>query len=180
MASMEGEILLENREGPGTTFELVLPVATEMGAGVAGRAPAQEVGRRGRVAVIDDEPAVANMMRRILEREHEVVSFNDPRAALDALGGSQPFDVVFCDVMMPYMSGNELFGRVRASRPELADRFVFITGGQTKPSVQAFLSGVPNERLDKPFAAQSLLGIARRLVGLRGHPPEREPPASSP
>ena len=179
MDSMGGELLLEASDDPGTTFELVLPVATEMGGGGAGSAPAPETGRRGRIAVVDDEPAVANMMRRILEREHEVVTFKDPQAALDALDGSQPFDVVFCDVMMPYMGGDELFRRVRASRPELADRFVFITGGQTNPSVQAFLSGIPNERVEKPFAAQGLLGIARRFVGLHNESSVQKPPLGS-
>lgn len=107
------------------------------------------------------------VVERILSKEHDVVAFTDPRAAADALEKGEAFDVVFCDLMMPFLSGEQLFTRVCASRPELADRFVFITGDQTDAALRAFLARIPNERMEKPFVVQNLLGIARRFVDVR-------------
>ena len=91
----------------------------------------------------------------------------DPREALLRFEQGRRFDVVFCDLMMPHLSGDALFERVRAIAPDQAERFVFITGGATEPRVQTFLAQVPNERLEKPFDVQNLRGIVRRSVGAR-------------
>ena len=88
-------------------------------------------------------------------------------STLAAIEAGSPFDLVLCDLMLPYLSGEELFNRVRAVRPGLTERFVFMTGGQTDPNVQAFLARVPNERIHKPFALQQLLVVARRFAALR-------------
>jgi CheY-like chemotaxis protein len=73
------------------------------------------------------------------------------------------FDVVFCDLMMPHFTGMDVHSRVKEANPELAERFVFITGGAVREDIRAFLNEVPNERLDKPFSSQNLRGIARRF-----------------
>jgi nitrogen-specific signal transduction histidine kinase len=172
MDSMGGGVALEHRDGSGATFELVLPVASEPESTEGSMVHVRSAAPRGRIAVIDDEPAVANVIQRILSQEHEVVTFDDPRTALEVLTQGDTFDVVFCDMMMPHISGEELFRRVCARRPELAAKFVFITGALTTSSVQTFLSCIPNDRLDKPFAAESLLGIARRFVAVRPRAPD--------
>jgi PAS domain S-box-containing protein len=168
LASMHGELSLDEADSHGTSFVITLPVANEPAEEApvprtASRAPSFG---RARIAVIDDEPIVLHVVQRTLSREHDVVTFADPRQALAAIESGRPFDLVLCDLMMPYLSGEELFNRVHAVRPGLTERFVFMTGGQTHPSVQAFLTRVPNERIHKPFALPQLLAVARRFAAL--------------
>ena len=115
--------------------------------------------------VIDDEPAIVKIVKRILDRDHEVVGLGDSREALERLRSGERFDVVFCDVTMPYLSGDALHQEVSRTQPDLARRFVFITGGAIDPRVQRFLAETPNERLDKPFVSRDLRAIARRFTG---------------
>jgi CheY-like chemotaxis protein len=84
--------------------------------------------------------------------------------ALDRLVAGEEFDTVLCDLMMPDLSGMELYERVAAVRPDVAERFVFITGGAFTPRARAFLDRVPNARIDKPFDAANV----RSLVHSRG------------
>ena len=67
-------------------------------------------------------------------------------------------------MMMPHLTGQELYQRVLAEKPELARKFVFVTGGATSPATKQFLESVPNDLLEKPFSMATLLGLARRYV----------------
>ena len=88
----------------------------------------------------------------------------DPREAQLLLDSDRAFDLIICDLMMPALSGSQLFRVTKAKAPQLADRFVFMSGATSNPDVQAFLASVPNERLDKPFSSAALLDLARRFV----------------
>jgi two-component system, NtrC family, sensor kinase len=81
--------------------------------------------------------------------------------ALRLLQDGAPFDLVLCDVMMPETSGMDVYEQLRVTRPELADRMVFMTGGAFTSRATRFLASVPNARLEKPFrseAVEALLG----------------------
>ncbi len=158
-----GEITMESVVGEGTVFRIALPVAhVPAPVKVSGR-PA-EAGNRGRVLVVDDETPILLTIQRMLAADHEVTALAAGRDALDLLLAGVRFDVIFCDVMMPHMSGIELFDEVRRALPHIASRFVFLTGGATNPTVLDFLGTVANERLDKPFTVQGLRALVRRYV----------------
>ena len=118
--------------------------------------------RVGRVLVIDDELLVAESLRRVLSGECEVTVTTEPSAALARLTSGEWYDVIFCDVMMPGMNGVTLHDRVKCDQPELAARFVFITGGIVLPHVQTLLEGVSNLVLAKPLDMQALRELVRR------------------
>jgi CheY-like chemotaxis protein len=61
--------------------------------------------------------------------------------------------------MMPVMTGMELHEQLRRTAPDQADRIVFLTGGAFTPRARAFLDEVPNPRLEKPFALQTLRAL---------------------
>jgi CheY-like chemotaxis protein len=119
---------------------------------------------KSRVLVIDDEPAIATVVRRLLRGEHEVKAFMDARAALEYLERDATFDVIMCDIMMPHMSGIEFYERLRARHPELAKRTVFMTGGAFHGSAKQFLRAVPNPVLDKPFETHALHQAIAQIV----------------
>jgi CheY-like chemotaxis protein len=116
--------------------------------------------RRGRVLVIDDEPAIGRVIGRVLEREHEVSVLTDARDALSRIAAGEVFDVVFCDLMMPGMTGREFFEALRGSNPELAQRVVFVTGGAFTGSMEEFLRTTGNTSISKPFDPEALRRIA--------------------
>lgn len=164
--ALQSELLVETEVGRGTCFHLALPAASLHSTSTAPSvAPPASIVHRGHVLVIDDEPPILRAVGRLLGREHEVVTLTDPHEALELLtkeGGR--FDLVLCDIAMPGLRGDELYAAVRASSPQIADRFVFMTGGITEARCQAFLDGISNESIDKPFDVQHLRTIVRRFV----------------
>jgi PAS domain S-box-containing protein len=160
-----GSIAVEPRlPDGGACFRVTLPVMKQVAEAAPAAAPilpapAPTTGRR-RVMVVDDEPVLANMIARMLHHEYQVEVVVDARVALQRLL-DQPHDVVLCDLMMPTMTGMDLYEEVTRHRPELGDRFVFMTGGAFTDRATEFLSRVPNDRIDKPFnrsALKALLG----------------------
>jgi CheY-like chemotaxis protein len=118
---------------------------------------------RGIVALIDDEPSVLLALQRVLGPHHDVKSFSQPLHALEALPELHP-DVIFCDVMMPEMSGAEIYNRLRATHPTLAERLIFMTGGAFSSTAREFLDEVQRPILDKPFTAEAVRRMANEQV----------------
>ena len=109
--------------------------------------------------VVDDELTVVSMLSRILSEEHNVHVATSAETALEMLD-REDFDVVLCDLLMPNMSGVDLYEEVSRRYPGFQERIVFMTGGAFTPRAAQFLSRVSNPRIEKPFDMRSL----RRLV----------------
>ena len=161
-----GELSVEPSPGGGATFRVGFPASTRCTQSEAPRI-VEPRSTRGRVLIVDDDLAVLGALRRALDRDHDVVACGDPREAATLIESGEHFDVVFCDLMMPSLNGDALHARALAKDRNLAERFVFITGGATRPALNDFLASVPNERLEKPFSIQNIRGIARRFVASR-------------
>jgi PAS domain S-box-containing protein len=164
IAGMGGEISVESSVGAGTTFRIVLPASGESHP-IATVAEASNAApfRRAHILVVDDEPAVGLVIRRVL-RKHEVVVVTTAQAALDCLDNST-FDLILSDLMMPGMSGIEFYNTLVRVHPMLASRVVFLTGGAFTPEANAFLQRVTNERLEKPFDISQLRALVQRFAG---------------
>jgi CheY-like chemotaxis protein len=119
--------------------------------------------RSGRILVVDDEPLVGRMIERALAREHFVAAVTSGRAALARLVAGEHFDLILCDLMMPEMTGMELYDRVRAHSEEQAERMVFFTGGAFTSWARAFLESHPY--VEKPFDLSALEALVRARVG---------------
>jgi len=111
--------------------------------------------------VVDDEPLVGKAVQRVLASQHEVVSESSARSALARFERGESFDLVLCDLMMPQMTGMELHAAVSFAAPEMAERFVFLTGGAFTPAAREFLDRSAMRRIDKPFEPADL----REMVG---------------
>jgi CheY-like chemotaxis protein len=143
---------------------------------------------RRRILAVDDEALLLKAYRRMISDTHEVVTALGGRDALLVLRKRQDFDVILCDLQMPEMSGMELFMTAKREFPELAKRFVFVTGGAFSAEARHFLEQAVT-CLNKPFSVDELMGLIEAKVAENGAVPDpslpREPartwtsPASS-
>ena len=165
VTELGGTIDFFSGAGRGTTFRVALPLA-DLAAPLAA-SPARAAaagGRRGSVLVIDDDVALSHSVQRILTAEHDVRAIDSAKVALELFGEGQRFDVVLCDLMMPQITGFELFARLNDVDPKQAARVVFMTGGAFTPTARAFLDSSPNHRIEKPFDVQELRALVNGLV----------------
>ncbi|MDB4991642.1 MAG: hybrid sensor histidine kinase/response regulator [Myxococcaceae bacterium] len=112
--------------------------------------------RRPTVLVVDDESMICELVNDILEEDYDVVSFTDPRAALATLlSGS--FDVVVCDLLMPELTGMDLYEQLASQRSDLINRVIFLSGGGFTDGAREFLARVRRPQVKKPFHQSELL-----------------------
>jgi len=121
-------------------------------------------GKRGRVLVIDDEVMVAKAIQRVLSFEHEVVAVEQAAQALERIRSGERFDVILCDLMMPQMTGMDLYAELCRYDVELASRVIFLTGGAFTVAARAFLAEVENQRVEKPFDTQHLRALVNDRI----------------
>jgi len=150
-----GRIDVESGVGEGSTFRITLPSATPRAAGLAVASASRAAKLRGRILVIDDEPMLLQAMKRMLSG-HDVVCVEDAREAAALLATGERFDIILSDVLMPRMTGIELYERLLADNPDAARRIVFLSGGAVNQSTSDFLASVPNLCLDKPVSPPAL------------------------
>jgi PAS domain S-box-containing protein len=162
--SMGGAIAFESEPGKGTVFRITLPAAARQPSPVPPNRVERRVPRRGRILVIDDESMVVSVVARFLADVHDVVPALDARTGLELLLRDPSFDVILCDLMMPHMTGMELYATLREANPALARRMVFMTAGAFTPRAREFLESVPNARLEKPFDPATLRALLDQLV----------------
>ncbi|HEY5921197.1 MAG TPA: response regulator, partial [Kofleriaceae bacterium] len=72
------------------------------------------------------------------------------------------YDVILCDLMMPGVTGRDVYERVRTQSPAVAARMVFVTGGAFIPALASFLDSVDNLKLRKPFTREQALAIVQQ------------------
>jgi len=122
---------------------------------------------RRKALVVDDEESNAALVRRVLAGAgYDVESTTLSRRALVMIERTA-YDAVICDVKMPELSGQELYGRVCQIRPEMARRFIFITGDIDGEDTRQFLDESRCSYFMKPFNLERLTAAVDMLTGSR-------------
>jgi DNA-binding response OmpR family regulator/signal transduction histidine kinase len=164
VSAIGGEITVETQPGAGTTFAVLLPalapVARATRATTSTDAPAT---RRGRVLIVDDEQMVATTFRRALASAHDVTAA-DPMDAIRMITDGEEFDVILCDLMMPNVTGMDLYAELSRVAPVQAARMVFITGGAFTMQGREFLEHTKNRHLEKPIDLDALRALVNTAV----------------
>lgn len=162
-----GTITVRSELGIGTSFHVRLRASSAPLPQSARRFPSLNPAHRARVLIVDDEPLILRSVARLLRDQHDVETAKNGREALLLLSEQGPFDLVVCDLMMPEMTGMELYGAVLDRDPATADRFVFLTGGAYTDLARQFLNGIGNPKLDKPIQPNLLRSVVSGV--LRGN-----------
>lgn len=163
VSEMGGLIEVESDVGKGTLFRLVLPAARDSQA-VKASSVRPTTGHKTRVLVVDDEPAMGRALQRSLHDHMDVTILTSAKEAIQRLAAGERFEVILSDVMMPEMTGMELYQRLVRIAPEQAQRVIFVTGGAFTAAAREFLDRVPNPRIEKPVEAANLLAIVAGMV----------------
>ena len=121
--------------------------------------------RASRVLVVDDEPAIARALQRMLKQQYDVVICGGALVAFRKLTeDAEAYRAIVCDLMMPGMSGMDLYFMLQREIPGLERRMVFVTGGACSAEEQAFLDGIENACVAKPISRTILHQALERLV----------------
>jgi PAS domain S-box-containing protein len=159
IAGLRGELVVESHEGKGTTFRITVPVGRGAPKVERRSTPMPGAGLRAaaaRVLIVDDEPALASALAAFLGLEHHVTVVGRAEQALALLSEGHRFDAIVCDVLMPQISGIDMYEQIERRFPAMTGRMIFITGASTMPRVADFLARVDNARLDKPIDVEQL------------------------
>jgi hypothetical protein len=172
-----GHIWLYSEPGRGSTFKLYFPRVDERPTPEQARPPRAAAARAtGTILLVEDEPAVRDMTRRMLERAgYSVTAVPEGRIALATLdSGVPPPDILVTDVVMPELSGVELAQRVLDRAPATA---VVLLSGYTPENLD--LEGLLARGaafVTKPVASSELLRAVEE-ARLRTTPTGRDGPA---
>jgi CheY-like chemotaxis protein len=173
---MDGSITLESQLGRGTSVTITLRRWSEESADFQAieppRTPAPELltpnpTRRLSIIIVEDETALLQPLRRMLADRHDVLTFSDPRDGMRCLIEREPPDIIICDVNMPYVSGLDLYRQVTQMRPFLAERFIFLTGGESQ-ELASLLADSPRRILEKPVHRRDLIAAIESVSAARG------------
>jgi CheY-like chemotaxis protein len=116
------------------------------------------------ILVVDDEPDLRFILRRIFEKAgHDVVESGNGADALEVVRGRRP-DLVVTDMMMPIMGGVELIRRLRAD-PDTAGIPILAASGDGRLAVSADVV------LSKPYQPDQLVTAANALLAKRAERP---------
>ncbi len=124
-----------------------------------------------RILVVDDDPAIREMVALTLEKSgHVVVRASGVRAARAALASSA-IDLVVCDIYMPGENGLDLLAEVRHARPELPVILMTARGTIETASLASRIGAF--DYLAKPFDLGALLDRVRAALAPAGAPASR-------
>jgi CheY-like chemotaxis protein len=117
-----------------------------------------------RVLVIDDELTTTELLQELLEKEgYEAVTASDGREGLEHLEeAEEAFDLVLCDVMMPFMSGVQLCRTIQQSSAAYRDIPVVLMSAAGLPAPGSGCNYA--SFISKPFDLDSMLKVLAHLT----------------
>jgi PAS domain S-box-containing protein len=166
VASLDGELEVDSEVGKGSVFRVRLRASVSQRPSSPSSLPPLLAECHGRLLLIDDDDMVLKALSRVLHG-HEIVATGSAREALAKLKEDDGFDIIFCDLMMPSMTGMDFYEELLRTRPEIAPRVVFMTGGAVTSKSLNFLSTVSNQRMEKPFNVGGVRAMVQRILVAR-------------
>ncbi len=165
VASHHGAIRVESCPGVGTTFIITLPAAVDAPPVATPTPMGTRIGSGETILVVDDEPAVAQVLRDLLDHlGYQPTVVHHPEAALQLVADApHAFRLVITDFTMPGMTGDRLLELLKALRPDLP---VILTSGYSADGGSNALQRHPGTLvLSKPYTIERLAEVVREALG---------------
>jgi len=165
LARYGGFMRISSRLGEGTTVQLCYPAARSPDEVLRERAPAD---RQDCILVAEDDGMLLDLARRILqEAGYDVIVAHDGEEAVRRFEENKDrISLVLTDVVMPKLTGREVYERIIELKPEC--KVIFASGYDPIASHVGFISQRSLPLLTKPFRPQDLLLAIRQV--LHGEP----------
>ncbi len=164
ICDLKGKINVQSIVGKGTVFSVYIPVILE----ISKKQPESDIiaypGNKKQILLVDDDPMVLKLMRRMLEGQGQITSVlggSDAMKLIDQHG--KLFDIIISDFNMPQISGSDLYHHAAKHYPGLERRFIFVTGGAELPWAKTFLITAGNPVLEKPFQLKDILKMIHKI-----------------
>jgi signal transduction histidine kinase/ActR/RegA family two-component response regulator len=171
MKMLNGAVDLESEPGEGSTFRLYFPVHQEASekSDSGDNAGKKEISGR-QILVIDDEDALREVFtEHLLAAGFVLHSYTDARKALTFFKTAYAdISLVVLDMMMPEVSGTDMFYQLRDISPDIP--VVVVSGFAEENRIQSLLDSGASEFLQKPFRAAELIRTVKNV--LNRHPVE--------
>ena len=163
----KGALRVESKPGKGTTFCILLPVSATQTSSPFIEPVSTAIPLTGIVLVVDDEPAVREVMCEILEMSGlQVLSAPNGRAGLEIVQAKNvEIAVAIVDMQMPEMNGLETLERMLMISPNLQ---VILSSGYSEYELADHLIGKPNVTfLQKPYSIDTVVKKVQERMQLR-------------
>ncbi len=160
-----GNIWVYSEPGKGTTFKVYLPrVGEPAEEGVPRTAGPLSTSGTGTILVVEDEPAIRALAKRVLEgRGYRVIEAGSGKDALERVRAEEgPINLLLTDLVMPDMPGTELACRLEEMRPGV--RVLFMSGYTDDGVVRSGQLGSGHAFLQKPFTPGILASKVREIL----------------
>jgi two-component system, cell cycle sensor histidine kinase and response regulator CckA len=156
-----GAIVVDSKVGQGSSFAIILPAAASTEP-ASSESPPTAPPQALRVLVVDDEPLVRSLIRRLLERRgFTVEEACDGRSALATLERIQ-VDLIVLDMTMPDLDGAQVVRRVRASGSNVP--ILLSSGYMAAAAENALERSMIQGFLAKPFGSRELMEAVDRAL----------------
>jgi CheY-like chemotaxis protein len=112
-----------------------------------------------KILVVDDEPDVVKLMELFLSSlGYETDIFLSCEETIEAVQENK-YWAVFCDYMMPSVTGDKLYYRIKEKDSELAKRFIMVTGAVLDERLEDFVKKEGIWIISKPFKLDEVKNI---------------------
>ena len=119
-----------------------------------------------RVLLLEDEPVIARVLKRILAAEgFEADVAENGQVAKDKINAGNHYDIFIFDIRTPVISGIQLYEYLEKEHPALTNQVIFATGDYMNSTTRQFLDRVNRPFLAKPYTPAQVKSMINSLVG---------------
>jgi two-component system cell cycle sensor histidine kinase/response regulator CckA len=159
-----GYIDVESKKGHGTTFRIYLPTSEKNVREVVVKTADEIIKGSETVLLVDDEEIILKVCREVLEAMgYRILTASDGKTAIEVYKKNRDeIGIVLLDMMMPGISGSELYDRMKEINPEI--KVLLLSGYSINGQATEILKNGCNGFIQKPFNVLELSGKIRRIL----------------
>lgn len=162
----EGHIAVESEPGKGTTFNLYFPTTAEKPVSATSQVGSEvKIGGKIKILLVEDDPLTRKSTEALLKLLGcKVITADNGLEALSLyLAQAETIDLVVSDIVMPEMSGIELYRELQKVAPNL--KFLVITGYPLNQEARQLLEQGLIDWIQKPYLAEEMAGKIGEMLG---------------